>query len=303
MVVPFVGFARIVPDRASAALPYHSALTAGDRWPAVPGTPHPFSRMLLLKLALVPAAILLATLAARRFGHAVSGVLAGFPLIAGPIIAALMIDLPPSQISGIGAATLAASPAAIAHIVAFAWLSRWLSWWACLFGAALAFFAVGGMTTSAWIPASVGIVLAIAAPFLALLLMPRTSRIAGAVHVPRSEIAVRVGAAFVLAAAILASADHVPAAISGLLLAWPISGSILPSFTLPVHGHAATVTLLRGFATGLIGFVMFFVSLVVLLRAWDANWPSFAVAACVSCAAGGTVHWLRQRSARTAPVR
>ena len=160
MVVPFVGFARIVPDRASAALPYHSALTAGDRWPAVPGTPHPFSRMLLLKLALVPAAILLATLAARRFGHAVSGVLAGFPLIAGPIIAALMIDLPPSQISGIGAATLAASPAAIAHIVAFAWLSRWLSWWACLFGAALAFFAVGGMTTSAWIPASVGIVLA-----------------------------------------------------------------------------------------------------------------------------------------------
>src|SRR5690606_42091391 len=96
---------------------------------------------------------------------------------------------------------------------------------------------------------------------------------------------------------------YTPLFRSGLLPAWPISGSILPSITLPVHGYAATVTLLRGFATGLIGFVMFFISLVVLLRAWDANWPSFAVAACVSFAAGGTVHWLRQRSARTAPVR
>ena len=255
--------------------------------------------LLLLKLALVPAAILLATLAARRFGHAVSGVLAGFPLIAGPIIAALMVDLQPAQIAGIGAATLAACPAAIAHIVTFAWLSRRLPWWACLCGAALAFLAVGSVTTAAWMPAQASFALAIVAPFLALMLMPRTRRIVGAVHVPRSEIAIRVAAAFGLAAVILASAEHVPAVISGLLLAWPISGSILPSFTLPVHGHAATVTLLRGFATGLIGFVMFFVSLVLLLRAWDSNWPSFAVAAIVSFAAGGTVHWLRQRAVRT----
>lgn len=251
--------------------------------------------LLLLKLALVPAAMLLATLAARRFGHAVSGVLAGFPLIAGPIIIALMIDLRPAQVADIAAATLAASPAAIGHIVAYAWLSRWLPWWGCLLGAALTFFAVGSITTAAWMPAALPATVAVAAPFLALLVMPRAPRMSGAVHVPRGEVAMRVGAAFMLAAVILASAERVPAAVSGLMLAWPISGSILPSFTLPAHGHAATVTLLRGFANGLIGFVMFFVALLMLLRAWDANLPAFVAAAAVSIVAGWTVHRIRNR--------
>ena len=30
-----------------------------------------------------------------------------------------------------------------------------------------------------------------------------------------------------------------------LLLAWPVTGSILPCFTLALHGHQATVNLLR----------------------------------------------------------
>jgi hypothetical protein len=252
--------------------------------------------IMLLKLALVPASILLASLAARRFGHAVSGVLAGFPIIAGPIVVALMIDLQPDQVADIGSATLAACPAAIAHIVAFARLSRRLPWWACLVGAALAFFAVGSLTTASWMPWSVSVALAIAGPWIALVAMPRPPAVSGAVHVPHGEIAMRMAAAFALAAVILASAERVPASISGLLLAWPISGSILPSFTLPVWGHAATVTLLRGFAIGLIGFVSFFVALVATLRSWDANLPSFIAAAVLSIAAGWTVH--RIRSAR-----
>jgi hypothetical protein len=254
--------------------------------------------ILLLKLALVPASILLATLAARRFGHAVSGILAGFPIIGGPIVAALMIDLSPAQVSGIAAATLAACPAAIAHIVTFARLSRWLPWWGCLVGAALAFLVVGSLTTTSWMPWPLAVGLAIAGPWIALAAMPKPPTLSGAVHVPRGEVAMRVAAAFTLAALILLGSERLPASVSGLLLAWPISGSILPSFTLPVHGYAGTVTLLRGFAVGFIGFVSFFVALVVLLRAWDANLPAFLAAALLSVAAGWTVHRLRARSHR-----
>ncbi len=251
--------------------------------------------VLLLKLALAPASILLATLAARRFDHRVAGLLSGFPLIAGPIVFALMFELAPAQVEGVARATLAACPAAIAHIVTFAWLSRRLAWWACLAGAAIAFLVVGTLTTAAWMPGVVQIALAIAGPFVALRAMPRVRAIVGAVPVPRLEILMRVVATFVLAAAVLLSAQHVPAAVSGLLLAWPISGSILPSFTLPVYGHAATVTLLRGFAIGLVGFVSFFVGLLALLVAGVPKFIAFFVATGVSASAGWAVNVLRSR--------
>lgn len=256
--------------------------------------------MILLKLCLVPASILLASLAARRFGHAISGLLAGFPIIGGPIVVALMIDLSPAQVADITQATLAACPASIAHIVTFAWLSRWLPWWACLVGGSTAFVVVGGLTTAAWMPPLMAGALALAGPWIAWPLMPKVAATSGAVHVPRGEIGFRVAAATALAAAIIIGSERLPAALSGLLLAWPISGSLLPSFTLPVHGHAATVTLLRGFAIGLVGFVVFFAALTLLLRAWDASTPAFLAATALSLLTGLGVHRYRQRRAGTA---
>lgn len=254
--------------------------------------------ILLLKLALVPASILLASLAARRFGHAVSGVLSGLPLIAAPVIGALLIDRAPAQVAAIAAATLARVPAAIAHIVAFAWLSRRQPWWACLAGAALAFVLVGGIVTAPAWPLSWQA--GVAAPFVALAVMPRAAPLAGGVHVPRGEIAMRVAAAAALAALVLLGADNFPPRVSGLLLAFPITGSILPSFTLPVYGHPATVNLLRGFANGLIGFTAFLATLVPLLGAWDSKAASFLAALAAAGSAAWIVHRLRGATARRA---
>lgn len=244
----------------------------------------------VLKLLLAPISVFLATLAARRFGHAASGLLSGFPIIAGPIIIALMLEMRPHQVADIATATLGACPAAIAHIVSFAWLSRRLPWWGCLTGASIAFLAVGSVTTAAWMPVGLQAALAIAGPFAALALLPRAATPSGGIDVPRGEIVMRVGAAFVLAATVILSANYVPPTASGLLLAWPISGSILPSFTLPTYGHAATAALLRGFAIGLTGFVSFFVALALLLRAWNSNVLAFMAAAAVSIAVGWLVH-------------
>jgi len=238
--------------------------------------------LLLFKLTLAPASILLATLIAQRFGHGASGFLSGFPVISGPIVAVLMFSLPAEQVEGIARATTAASPATFAHIVAFAWLSRWLPWWACLAGAAAAFFAVGALTTASWVPGGMQLALAIAGPFVALAAMPLASAVTGAVPVPRIEVAMRVAGTFVLAATVILSAQHVPALVSGLLLAWPISGTILPSFTLPAYGHSATVTLLRGLSVGLAGFVWFYVALAFLLGAGVAGVGAFVAAALVS---------------------
>ena len=58
----------------------------------------PDQAQLITRLSLVAASILGASLLARRYGHAVSGALAGLPVIVGPIIAILLIDLPAEQV-------------------------------------------------------------------------------------------------------------------------------------------------------------------------------------------------------------
>ena len=88
--------------------------------------------LVLLKLALVAASILGASLLARRYGHAVSGALAGLPVIVGPIIAVLLIDLPAERVRGIAVATLACEPAMLVHIVGFAQAARRFAWPTCL---------------------------------------------------------------------------------------------------------------------------------------------------------------------------
>lgn len=226
----------------------------------------PDNALLLTKLALVAASILGASLLARRYGHAVSGALAGLPMIAGPIIAILLIDQPAERVRGIALATLVCQPAMLAHIVVFAHAARRFGWPVCL-ALALAVYVVvaASLPLLAWEG-----VMATAAAAAALLLATRLLPISGGafdgpIDIPNSELWWRLAAALAIAAVVMWGADHLPAAIAGALLAVPIGGSVLPCFTLPRHGPEATARLLAGFVRGQSGFVAFFVALLALL--------------------------------------
>ncbi|WP_437811017.1 hypothetical protein [Sorangium sp. So ce1078] len=75
---------------------------------------------MLLKLAPVGASVLLSSLAARRFGHAVGGTIAGLPMIVGPIMGFVLLQEAPAQASASALATLVCLPATVVHVVAFA---------------------------------------------------------------------------------------------------------------------------------------------------------------------------------------
>ena len=51
--------------------------------------------------------------------------------------------------------------------------------------------------------------------------------------------------------------------VSGVLLSLPITGSIMPPFTLALYGPDALARLIRGFVVGLCGFTAFFFVLAV----------------------------------------
>ena len=226
---------------------------------------------MLLKLLLVAVSALLSSLVAKRFGHAVGGTLAGMPMIAGPIMGFVLWSTPVQSVRAIALATLVCLPATVAHLVVFAWSATRWPWWVSLALANLAFFGLGAVMpmlgASSWVVCAMAlVVLAIGA-----VAMPRLPLRPGAVDIPAIELACRVAAAMVLAWLIIRSAGVAPAAFSGLLLAVPITGNVLPCFTLPRYGAAATVALLRGFVRGLSGFGAFFVTLYIGLGSWPAG--------------------------------
>jgi hypothetical protein len=256
--------------------------------------------MLFLKLLLVATSVLLSTLAARRFGHAIGGAVAGMPMIAAPIIAILLVDHPPAGVRAIALATLACVPATILHIVTFAAAAPRTTWPFAL-AAALGAYAVAGavLTHTSFSPATV-CVLAFAAPVIGLWVAAHKTHPAAPVHVPQIELVLRIVAAVAMAAAIILGADTLPAALSGILLAVPITGTVLPCFTLQRYGAAATVSLMNGFLQGLHGFVAFFLALYWALGSMNA-----AAAFCVALGAALAMAFAVQAARRFygAPVR
>jgi hypothetical protein len=258
----------------------------------------PPALLLAAKLALVAGSVLAASLVSRRLGHAAGGLLAGLPMIAGPITGLLLIDLPNEAVRAVCLATLACQPALMAYLVSYAHLARRATWPVCLAVALAVFFASGALLLALPLPEWARVALTLVAPVLGLRAMPAGARsgVAGPVALPRVELACRIGVAVAVAAGVLWGAQHLRAGLAGLLLAAPITGIVLPSFTLPRHGAPATGVLLAGFARGQVGFVTFFVVMLIGL-------PTLAAAATwsLAMAASALVPWLwRMYQAREA---
>lgn len=234
-----------------------------------------------LRLGLVAAAVAGASLAARRGGHGVAGVITGMPVIVGPLMGFLLLDHPPAQVQAIALATLVCLPATLLHGLCFAWCATRWPWGVCIVLATLAYGAAAALLAGLGLPAWVSLGLAAAVPWLTPRMMPLAlqgpGRSAGTPsaappQIPDSEVIWRVLAALAVAAGVLLGAPTLPAAVSGALVAIPIAGSVLPCFTLPLHGVAATVRLLSGFARGLRGFMAFMAVLYLALGQAPSAW-------------------------------
>jgi hypothetical protein len=65
--------------------------------------------------------------------------------------------------------------------------------------------------------------------------------------------------------------------VSGILLSVPVTGSIIPPFTLALYGPEALARLMRGFVIGLAGFAAFFFTVALGVAAWGIA-PAFGAA-------------------------
>jgi hypothetical protein len=277
---------------------------------------------ILLKLLAVPMMVGLASLVAQRFGPGFAGVLSGLPVIASTVTALLMTHAPREKVMAVASASYQSIPAAFAYTAAFAWMAYWLEetpegatrsklrawlkacglkeWLMCLLAAGLAFLLMSLVLLATSMSPLVAIPLTLACPLLTLSLMPKHAKFGDNKattyrRIPSAELFLRMLIALLMAAFLLFGAERLSPAWSGIALVWPVTGCVLPCFTLALYGTQATIDLLRGFANGLFGFTAFFICLSWLLENGSPYVVSFALSILCSASAAWLLLKLRQR--------
>jgi len=250
---------------------------------------HPRVTQLLVKLLLAPSFVVGASLAARRFGPRVGGLVAGLPVVAGPIVLSYALAHGRGFAAGAAGGTLLGLVSLSCFVTVYGRLSRSLAWGACMVSGWLAFAVATALFSAFAIPAGVALVLAALAIAAGLAWLPHPRAPQSAPTVPPSwDLPLRAGCALALVLTLTAIASWLGPQLSGLLAPFPIIATVLSTFTHAQRGSDEAVRLLRGMLTGYGAFALFFFTLAVSLRSLGTG-PAFALATAIALGTQGLV--------------
>jgi hypothetical protein len=257
--------------------------------------------LLAVKILLAPSFVVGASLAARRFGARVGGLVAGLPVVAGPILLAYALAHGRTFAASAAAGTLLGLVSLIAFVVVYGRLaSRWF-WGASLISGWLAFAVATAAFSELSVPVSLALGLAGTAVLVGLASLPR----AGASPSPQTpppswDLPLRALCALALVLTLTAVAGWLGPQLSGLLAPFPIIATVLATFTHAQRGSDELLRLLRGLLSGFGAFAVFCFSLAISLRSLDTA-AAFALATALALITQAIVLAFASRQA-TAPV-
>lgn len=244
--------------------------------------------MLALKLFLVPAFLLLISLAGRRWGPEVAGWLAGLPLLTGPILFLLALENGPVFTAAAATVSLSAVFGAVAFSLTYARVCARRS-------PALSLLAgLGSWTCAALLltqlPLNNFVSLGIALLTLAIApkLFPRVSAPILTAALPKRELPLRMLAGAALTLAVTSLAAAIGPSWSGMFAVFPVLSIVLAVFSHRASGPAFATILLKAMIWGLYAFTSFCVTLAVLLPQQGVT-VSFVAATAVAIAVQWTL--------------
>jgi hypothetical protein len=132
--------------------------------------------LIAVKLTLAPSFVVGASLAARRFGARVGGLIGGLPVVAGPILLAYALAHGRAFAAGAAAGTLLGLVSLTAFVVVYGRLAGRLRWVPSLLGGWAAFILATIAFSYVSLPAGGALLLAGAALLVALAALPRPRR-------------------------------------------------------------------------------------------------------------------------------
>jgi hypothetical protein len=245
--------------------------------------------LLAVKLLLAPTFVVGASLVARRFGPRIGGLIAGLPVVAGPILLAYALAHGRAFAAGAAAGTLLGLVSLIAFVVVYARLAGRVFWGASMLAGWLAFAVATLAFTSVSIPPGGALALAGVGLLVGLASLPRPGDGLRATSMPPTwDLPVRAGCALALVLALTAIAGWLGPQLSGLLAPFPIIATVLATFTHAQRGTDELLGLLRGLISGFGAFALFCFALAISLRRMDTA-AAFALASTVALLTQGTM--------------
>lgn len=228
--------------------------------------------VLALKLLLAPLLVVGSSLAGRRWGPQVAGVLVVLPVVAGPILLILYLDHGSHfAAEAARAATLGIVPLALFALI-FGFLSRRHGWLLTLGVSWVAVLLADLALAQVDVPAGLALVLAVLALHGANALLRRMNQPTSArVRAPWWDLPARAVATALLVLLVTGVAASVGPALTGVLTPFPIALSVVCAFTTALAGHAGVLALLRGIVPGLDGFALFCFLIAVTIDRWGGG--------------------------------
>lgn len=243
--------------------------------------------LFLFKVAVPPVLVALMSLAARRWGATIGGLIMGLPWMTGPVLFFLALDKGSEFAVRAAIGVELGAVCIVAYVLGYWAIARSLLWFAALPAGAVAFvamaFATKGLEPTLW-QATAGAIAALLATY-ALLPTPRATAVVA--RLPWWDIPARMAVTFGLVATILFSADRFGGQLSGIVSSFPVILTVVGSFTHAQNGYDGLLRVLKGLSLSLIGFCLFFAvvgSGIPSLGLW-----AFPLAALISLAFSGAL--------------
>jgi hypothetical protein len=227
--------------------------------------------ILLFKLLITPMLIWLVSMAGRRWGSVVSGLLIGLPLTSGPISLVFAFEHGAGFSASAAVGTLAGEMSVCLFCLVFASVAQRANWVVSMFSGIVV------ILLSTWLWSLVNwqllsVTLSVVALTLAVVsLIPYRSYAGTPVVPPRWDLPARMVLTTGFMLLLTAVASSLGPKLSGLIAPFPIFTIVFASFTHARQGPQAASNLLRGIVLSAAGFIVFF--LVV-----GAALPQFGIA-------------------------
>jgi len=231
------------------------------------------SAVLLIRLFASPLAIGLASLAGKRWGPNIAGVLGGLPLVGGPIVAALWITQGSDYVTTLARSAPAGVWSNIVYMLAVGQLSKRWGWKVGIACGWIGYLGGGLLLNASGLAHSliVGVAVLPGLWLSAVRWLPKPTAVPPPTHLPHSELITRMLAAAALVLSLTAAASWFGPTLTGLFTGAPVAATVIPAFTYVSSGHDGMLLALRGFLTGLMGFTVCFLILglgIPVLHTW-----------------------------------
>jgi hypothetical protein len=233
--------------------------------------------LLVLKIIVVPMLIISVTLAGRRWGPRVGGVLASFPLVTGPVLFFLATEQSEVFAAEAARATLVSLIAVSASALAYAWACLRASWWISLAASWGSFALLILVLHRVHWAAFAAFAAALGSFMLARALLPSARGSARPATRTAWDLPLRMISAVALVLTTTALARRLGPTLSGAVTSFPIALTILMAFTHVQQGPPTTIRFLRGFFPGMWSFSAFCL-VTTLALAPLGKWLGFALA-------------------------